>query len=48
MYNPGPNYLSAGLAPLPTMYFLYLVVYIGVFLAWVFYFMRGEGYVKLK
>jgi len=23
MYNPGPNFLSAGLAPLPIMYFVF-------------------------
>ena len=44
MYNPGPNFLSAGLVPLPIMYFVYSLVYIAVFLVWVFYCMCGEGY----
>jgi hypothetical protein len=42
-YNPGPNYLSAGYTPLPTIYTLLCFVYLGVLLLWVFYFMRGEG-----
>jgi len=41
--NPGPNYLSAGLTPLPTMYALLFVVYIGVLFIWLIYFMRGQG-----
>lgn len=34
-YNPGPNYLSAGEAPLPTLYFLFFLCYLVAMAAWV-------------
>lgn len=32
--NPGPNYLSAGDAPLPTMYFLFFILFTIALIAW--------------
>jgi G protein-coupled receptor 107 len=32
--NPGPNYLSAGDAPLPTMYFLFFILFTIAFIIW--------------
>jgi hypothetical protein len=42
-YNPGPNYLSAGLTALPTLYALLFVIWTVVLGVWVFHFMRGQG-----
>jgi hypothetical protein len=33
-YNPGPNYLSAGDAPLPTMYLVFFLLFAVVLVAW--------------
>jgi hypothetical protein len=41
--NPGPNYLSAGLTALPTLYALLFVVWTVALGIWIFHFMRGEG-----
>eukprot|EP01089_Gocevia_fonbrunei_P015551 TRINITY_DN4570_c0_g1_i1.p1 TRINITY_DN4570_c0_g1~~TRINITY_DN4570_c0_g1_i1.p1 ORF type:complete len:474 (-),score=55.27 TRINITY_DN4570_c0_g1_i1:66-1487(-) len=43
MYNPGPNYLSAGLTPLPTLFTILFFVYIVILAVWVLYFMRGAA-----
>ncbi|KAL6077122.1 G protein-coupled receptor 107 [Balamuthia mandrillaris] len=43
MYNPGPNYLSAGLAPLPKLFTLLFVAHVVLLGVWVYVFMRGEG-----
>lgn len=40
MYNPGPDYLSAGEAPLPTLYLLFSLVAFGMLGAWVWYLRR--------
>jgi len=37
------NYLSAGDAPLPTIYGLLSIVYIGIIVVWIFGFMRNSG-----
>lgn len=42
-YNPGPNYLSAGLTALPTLYAMLFVVWTVVLGVWLFHFMRGQG-----
>jgi hypothetical protein len=42
-YNPGPNYLSAGLTALPTLYAMLFVVWMIVLGVWLFHFMRGQG-----
>ncbi len=42
-YNPGPNYLSAGLTALPTLYAMLFVVWTVILGVWLFHFMRGQG-----
>ena len=34
-HNPGPNYLSAGDAPLPTVYFIFFILFAIAFLCWI-------------
>jgi len=41
--NPGPNYLSAGLTALPSLYATLFVVWVSILGVWVFHFMRGQG-----
>jgi len=41
--NPGPNYLSAGLSQLPTLYTMLLFVWTAFLVVWIFHFMRGPG-----
>eukprot|EP01087_Luapelamoeba_hula_P021240 TRINITY_DN738_c0_g1_i1.p1 TRINITY_DN738_c0_g1~~TRINITY_DN738_c0_g1_i1.p1 ORF type:complete len:448 (-),score=64.69 TRINITY_DN738_c0_g1_i1:84-1427(-) len=43
LYNPGPNYLSAGLSPLPTMYFLFFLLYVIILAVWLVYVYLGVG-----
>ena len=33
-HNPGPNYLSAGDAPLPFLYFSFFVIFFSAFIVW--------------
>jgi len=36
IYNPGPNYLSAGERPLPALYFSFFVAFLGAAAMWVY------------
>lgn len=43
LYNPGPNYLSAGETPLPTVFALMAVVFFGTLIMWVFYLRKNAS-----
>jgi len=42
-YNPGPDYLSAGDAPLPDMYFIFFGIFSAALIAWVWVLRRGPA-----
>ncbi|GBG27612.1 Protein GPR108 [Hondaea fermentalgiana] len=42
MYNAGPNYLTAGEMPTPTILFLYGLVFLGMLVAWITYLKRKK------
>lgn len=42
-YNPGPDYLSAGDAPLPGMYFFFFVVFTIAMLVWCYVLVRDSS-----
>lgn len=37
LYNPGPNYLSAGNAPLPPLFMVLSAIYAGMLITWIVY-----------
>ena len=39
MYNPGPNYLSAGEISLPFIYAMFSLAYFGMICAWIWFYM---------
>lgn len=41
--NPGPNYLSAGDAPLPTVYLVFFFFHLAAFIAWIWVLRRDPG-----
>jgi hypothetical protein len=43
-HNPGPNYLSAGDTPLPSMYFGFFALFTVALVAWVWVLHRGPSY----
>lgn len=45
-WNPGPDYLSVGKSPLPTMYFLFTLCYIGCLVAFVHFMRKPDAEVK--
>eukprot|EP00500_Bicosoecida_sp_ms1_P004228 CAMPEP_0203814060 /NCGR_PEP_ID=MMETSP0115-20131106/5065_1 /ASSEMBLY_ACC=CAM_ASM_000227 /TAXON_ID=33651 /ORGANISM="Bicosoecid sp, Strain ms1" /LENGTH=449 /DNA_ID=CAMNT_0050722937 /DNA_START=240 /DNA_END=1589 /DNA_ORIENTATION=+ len=46
LYNPGPNYLSAGDVPLPTLYALMAVIFFGTLATWVVYLRKHAAKVQ--
>eukprot|EP01088_Endostelium_zonatum_P013385 TRINITY_DN2791_c0_g1_i1.p1 TRINITY_DN2791_c0_g1~~TRINITY_DN2791_c0_g1_i1.p1 ORF type:complete len:296 (-),score=51.50 TRINITY_DN2791_c0_g1_i1:120-1007(-) len=40
MYNPGPNYLSVGESPLPTLYFFFSICWVVVLVVWLTWYFK--------